>query len=257
MSRVSVMSALAYDIDTYESTAVADPVIRIDGSLPGRSRPFGVNRVYKGSQGMYEEVLVLADPDGTVIWESEPRVIELRGQMFEDLFRRTVTDRIDIGSSREHTLVLYLDGRIAGQVPVFIDAPQDVRSAGVLMDAAETALKKGSILWVTIPQQDGARLSRPAWYVQQGQKLFVLKGGSEQELPGLEHASSVTLTVKSKDIKATIGEMVADVRVVTDDEEFERIAGMGLGNRLNLKDGEHALQRWKDTCTLVELTPRG
>jgi hypothetical protein len=221
MARVTVMSALAYDLDNLEATGVADPVIRVDGSLPGRSRPFGINRVYKGSQGMYEEVLVIADPDGTVIWESDPRVIELRGMMFEDLFRRTVTDRLEIVDTREHTLALYLDGQIAGRVPVFIDAPQDVRSAGVLMDAAETALKKGSIMWLTIPQPDGkTALSRPAWYVQQGQKLFVLKGGDEQELPGLESASSVTVTVKSKDVKATIGDMTADVRVVTDDEEF-------------------------------------
>lgn len=257
MSRVTVLSALAFDIDTYETTGVADPIIRVDGSLPGRSRPFGINRVYKGSQGMYEEVLVIADADGTVIWESTPRVIELRGMMFEDLFRRTVTDRIDIADNREHTLVLYLDGRIAGRVPVFIDAPQDVRSAGVLADAAETALKKGSIMWLTIPQRDGANVSRPAWYVQQGQKLFVLKGGDEQELPGLEDASTVTVTVKSKDVKAAIGDLVADVRVVTDEGEFERVAGLGLGKRLNLTDGDSALQRWKDTCTLVELTPRG
>lgn len=256
MSRVTVMSALAYDIDNYEQTAVADPVIRVDGTLPGRSRSFGINRVYKGAQGMYEEVLVLADPDGTVIWESDPRVLELRGMMFEDLFRRTVTDRVEIASDREHTLVLYLDGSIAGRVPVFIDAPGDVRSAGVLLDAAETALKKGSILWLSIPQRGGETLSRPAWYVQQGQKLFVLKGGAEQELPGLEDARTVTVTVRSKDVKAAIGELVADVRVVTDDEEFERIAGLGLGKRLNLKDGEAAMQRWKDTCTLVELSPR-
>jgi len=126
----------------------------------------------------------------------------------------------------------------------------------VLMDAAETALKKGSLCWLTIPQEDGSELSRPAWYVQQGQNLFVLKGPKEQELPGLEHAREVTLTIKSKEVKATIGTMPAAVRVVTDEEEFERIATMGMGTRLNLKDGQDALQRWKDTCTLVELSPR-
>jgi hypothetical protein len=140
---------------------------------------------------------------------------------------------------------------------VFIDAPESVQSAGVFLDAAEVALKKGSICWLTIPQRGGKPLSRPAWYVQQGSKLFVLKGENEQQLPGLEHARAVTLTVKSKDVKATIGSVEADVRVVTDDEEFERIAGMGLGTRLNLTDGQAALQRWKDQCTLVELTPRG
>jgi hypothetical protein len=256
MSRVKLMSAVAFDLDTFESSGVADPVIRVLGELPATAQPFGINRVYKGPQGVYEEVLALADPDGTIIWESQPRVLELRGMMFEDLFRREVRDGFPITSLGEHTLVFYLDGRIAGRIPVFIDAPESVQGAGVLLDAAETALKKGSICWLTIPQLDGGEVVRPAWYVQQGQKLFVLKGEGEQQLPGLEAAPSVTLTVKSKDVKATIGTMPCDVRVVTDAAEFERIAGMGLGTRLNLPDGDGALQRWTDTATIVELTPR-
>jgi hypothetical protein len=223
--------------------------------LPAHSQPFGISRVYKGSQGMYEEVLVLADPDGLVIWESDPRLIELRGMMFEDLFRRAVSERIQITSPREHALAFYLDGQQVGRVPVFIDAPQSLRAAGVLLDAAEAALKKGSICWLTIPQRDGSSLSRPAWYVQQGQKLFVLKGEAEQELPGLEDASTVTVTVKAKDVAAAIGELDADVRVVTDEDEFDRIAALGLGTRLNLRDGQAALDRWKRTCMLVELSP--
>jgi hypothetical protein len=255
MARVKLLSAMAYDVATFEDTGLADPVLKVSGELPASAQPFAIHRVYKGAQGRYEEVLVIADPDGVVVWESDPRVIELRGEMYEDLFRDRVSDRVEVSSLAEHTLAFYLDGRLEARVPVFVDAPQSARGAGVLMDAAETALKKGSICWLTIPQRDGGSLSRPAWYVQQGRQLFVLKGEAEQELPGLEDADQVTLTVKSKDVKATIGEMPADVRVVTDAEEFERIATMGLGTRLNLPDGEGALERWKSTCTLVELTP--
>jgi hypothetical protein len=257
MARVKLMSAMAYDLETYEDTAVADPVIRVLGELPGGSRPFGIHRVYKGAQGTYEEVLALVDPDGTVIWESDPRYLELRGMMFEDLFRRRVDERVEITSIGEHTLVFYLDGQIVGKVPVFIDAPESVAGAGVLLEAAETALKKGSICWVRIPQPDGTEVSRPAWYVQQGSKLFVVKGETEQELPNLERNDVVDVTVKSKDVKAAIGVLTCDVRVVTDAEEFERIAALGLGTRLNLPDGDGALERWKQHCTVVELTPRG
>jgi hypothetical protein len=257
VARVQVMSASAYDLAEYEETGVLDPVIRVRGELPAGTQPFGVNRVYKGAQGMYEEVLVLADPDGIVLWESQPRRIELRGQMFEDLFRRQVRERIEVASTREHALGFLIDGEVVGRIPVFIDAPDSATAAGVVLDAAEVALKKGSIVWLSIPQRDGSTVQRPAWYVQQGQKLFVVKGGAEQELPGLEDAREVTLHVKSKDVKAAIGEYRAAVRVVTDAEEFERIAGLGMGTRLNLKDGEGALQRWKDTCTVVELTPTG
>ncbi|GGI08831.1 hypothetical protein [Egicoccus halophilus] len=257
MARVQLMSAMAFDIDKHESTGVADPVIRVLGELPGTAQPFGIHRVYKGSQGTYEEVLVLVDPDGTVIWESAPRYVELRGAMFEDLFRRRVEERIPITSGAEHVLVFYLDGEIAGRIPVFIDAPESVTSAGVLLEAAETALKKGSICWIRIPQPDGSTLSRPAWYVQQGAKLFVVKGETEQRLPNLEHNDVVSVVVKSKEIKATIGELTCDVRVIGDEEEFERIAALGLGTRLNLPDGNAALERWKQHCTVVELTPRG
>ncbi len=256
MARVKLLSGMAYDLETHESSGVADPVIRVLGDLPAGSQPFAIHSVYKGAQGHYEEAVALAGPEGEVLWESEPRLIALRGEMFEDRFHRVVRDRVEITSLEEHTLVFYLDGQLVARVPVFIDAPESAQGAGVLMDAAETALKKGSLCWLTIPQQDGSELSRPAWYVQQGQNLFVLKGPKEQELPGLEDAREVTLTVKSKDVKATIGTMPAAVRVVTDDEEFERIATMGMGTRLNLQDGQDALQRWKDTCTLVELSPR-
>lgn len=257
MARVKLLSGMAYDLGTYEESGIADPVLKVYGELPSNAQPFALNRVYKGAQGRYEEVLVIADPDGVVVWESSPRLLELRGEMFEDLFRDTVRERIPVSSIEEHTLGFYLDGRLEARVPVFVDAPQSAKANGVLLDASEASLKKGSIVWLRIPQRDGTSLTRPAWYVQQGKQLFVIKGGDEQQLPGLEDTSAVTLIVKSKEARATIGELDADVRVVTDADEFERIATMGLGTRLNLTDGPDALERWKATCQLVELTPRG
>ncbi len=110
-------------------------------------------------------------------------------------------------------------------------------------------------MWLSIPQQDGTTLHRPAWYVQQGGKVFVLKGGKEQQLPNLEHADVVDVTVKGKDVKAAIGVVKAQTRVVGNDtDEFESIASLGLGTRLNLPDGDGALTRWRNECTLVELT---
>ncbi|MEX1162515.1 MAG: hypothetical protein WEB03_02940 [Nitriliruptor sp.] len=258
MSRVKLMSAMVFDLAAYEETAVADPVIRITGELPAGSDPFGINRVYKGPQGVYEEVLAIAGPDGRILWETEPRLIELRGMMFEDLFRREIRDRIEITHPGEHAALFYLDGQLAGRIPVFIDAPGSARTAGVVLDAAEVALKKGSLCWLTIDQPGGGVATRPAWYVQQGTKLFVIKGGSEQELPNLEHVPTVTISVKSKEQKAALGELTADVRVVeSGSDEFERIAGLGLGTRLNLPDGEDALERWKRECLVIELNPRG
>ncbi len=44
--------------------------------------------------------------------------------------------------------------------------------------------------------------------------------------------------------------------VPNDSEQFDKIAELGMGNRLNLPDGEGAADRWRRTCVLVELAPQ-
>lgn len=255
---VELLSAMAYDLETFEAQGHPDPVLKVPGELPARAHPFGINRVYQGAQGRYEESILVLDEDDVVIWQRPWRYIELRGQMHEDLFRSQVGREVAITSSGEHTMVFLVDGSEVGRIPLFIDAGQSAQAMGVAGDAAESALKKGSIVWVTIPQPDGSTATRPAWYVQKGRKLFVIKGGIEQQLPNLERNDQVELTIKSKDIKAAVAVLKADVRVVDNDsDEFEAVATQGMGTRLNLKDGQAALQRWKDTCTMVELTLQG
>jgi hypothetical protein len=254
---VKVLSAVAFDAAHFEETGRADPAVRVLAELPAKTEPFHVNRVYKGAHGRYEEVLAIADPSGTVVWESEPRLIQLRGEMYEDLFRLRVDASIQIADAGEHALLLYLDGQLVARVPLFVDAPRSLIASGATMDAVETALKKGSIVWLNIPQRGGDVVQRPAWYVQEGRSIYVIKGGREQELPGLESVEKVTVVVKSKDINATIAELPAGVRVVTDDAEFERVATLGMGTRLNLLDGQGALERWRNECVMVHLTPLG
>ncbi len=254
---VKVLSAVAFDAAHFDETGRADPAVRVLAELPAKTEPFHINRVYKGAQGRYEEVLAIADPSGTVIWESDPRLLQLRGEMFEDLFRLRVDSSTVIADAGEHTLLLYIDGQLLARVPLFVDAPRSLIASGATMDAVETALKKGSIVWLDIPQPGGEVLQRPAWFVQEGRTIYVIKGGSEQELPGLESAGRVTVVVKSKDINATIAKLPADVRVVTDAEEFDRVAALGLGTRLNLVNGAGALERWRSDCIMVHLTPLG
>lgn len=255
MARVKLMSAIAFDRDSFDQSGLADPVLRVMGELPASARPFHVHRVYKGAQGRYEESLLLLDPDDIVIWQRPYQFIELRGEMYEDLFRSTVSEKVTIEQPGQHHLAFVVNGLEAGRIPVYIDAKESAAAQGVLGQAIEAGLKKSSVVWVTIPQRDGSKVTRPAWYVQQGKKVFVLTGGDEQDLPGLAETDEVDLTVKSKDIKAAIGVVKATTRVVDNEsEEFTKIATLGMGNRLNLPDGEGALERWRNTCQLVELT---
>ncbi len=252
---VELLSAMAYDAATFDEQGYPDPVLRVVGELPGSARPFHINRVYKGAQGRYEESILVLDGDDVVVWQRPWRVIELRGQMFEDLFRDTIRTPLEIASADEHRLVFLMDGAEIGRVPLFIDADQSAKALGVVGDAAQTALKKGSIAWVSIPQPRGGNVTRPVWYVQQGRDLYLIHGGGEMELPNIERTTQVDVHIKSKDVKAAIGVIPADVRIVEpDSDEWEKVAALGMGKRLNLQDGPDALERWRTEATMVALT---
>lgn len=258
MASATLLTAIAFDKATFEKDGLADPIIRTLGELPASSQPFELNRVYKAPQGVVEESVLLLAPDGrTVLWQRKHKKIELRGEMFEDLFRSSITEKIELTEHGEHTLVFLVDGQEAGRIPVWVEAEGSVIQSGALPDVIQAGLSKSSIIWLSIPQLDGSMQHRPAWYVHQGTKVFVLKGGTEQSLPNLENADVVDVSVKGKDVKAVIGTVKADARVVPNDtDEFESVAKLGLGTRLNLPDGEGALARWRNECTLVELSLR-
>ncbi len=142
MATAKLLTAIAFDKATFEQEGLADPVIRLLGEFPSTSQPFHLNRVYKGPQGVVEESILLLAPDGrTVLWQRPHRKIELRGEMFEDLFRTEVRDRIEISDPGEHTFVFLVDGAEAGRIPVFIDAQESVIGQGALGDVVTTALQ--------------------------------------------------------------------------------------------------------------------
>jgi hypothetical protein len=258
MLRVQVLQAVVFDHASWDQeTGTIDPAIVVRGELPAHARPFVVDRIYRGPQGYYDESFALVSPTGDVIYEHPYARVHLRGEMYEDRFRDEVKAEIEIATPEEHALVLLMNDIELGRIPAFVDAPESVAAAGALEDVVEATLKKSAILWVTIPQPRGGEVTRPAWFVYQDGKVFVLTGPDEQDLTNIAQADEVTLTVRSKEIRSQIGRLPATVRVVDNDsEEFDRVAQSGVGTRLNLEDFPDAFERWKATCTLVELTPQ-
>ncbi len=256
--RVRVLSALVFDRESWdEETGSVNPAIVVRGELPAHARPFVVDRVYRGPQGSYDESFAIVAPDGTVVYQHPYARVPLRGEMYEDRFRDEVKDQVLLTNTDEHALVLLFSEREVGRVPVFIDAPESVTAAGAVSDVVESTLKKSAILWVRIPQPRGGEVTRPAWFVYQGGKVYLLTGPQEQELTNIDRADRVHLIVRSKDVRSQVGDIPAEVRVVENDsEEFDRVAQAGVGTRLNLEDLEGAFERWKATCTMVELTPQ-
>jgi hypothetical protein len=118
-------------------------------------------------------------------------------------------------------------------------------------------LKKSTVVWIEVPGPGGTGgRAVPAWYGTLDGRVYVLTGGSEQRIRGLDEASQVLLSARSKDLQSLVTTVEASARVVpASDPLFNKLVSILLPRRLNLRDGEQAADRWRKECTLVELTP--
>jgi hypothetical protein len=262
MSRASASLhyALAVDREIFDASrvdpALLDPIVRIEGGVPGVARPFVVLRDYQGPQGAYIEQFVLRDAQGGEVMRSDVRRIELNGQMFTDRFTTTLSN-VPISDADEHELTFYVNDHPAGTIPVFLEAGLGGDAWVAAKETFARALKKGTILWLTVPQPDGREHSQAVWFVFTDDKLYVVNGPGEQQVPNLDAADRVWVTVRSKDDRSQVSRLPATVRALApDDPQFEKAGRAGLGRRLNLSDGDAALERWRQTCVMYELAPR-
>ena len=269
MARADLHYALALDTDIHQASQVdpslLDPIVRVEGALPGTARPVTVIREYQGPQGAYTESFVLRDRRGREVYRSVVRRIQLTGEMFEDRFTDTIRG-LRIEDAEEHTLTFLIADEDVGSIPVFIEAGQGGDPYVAVEQAVTKALQKGSIAWLSLPQAPRRRGRRgplqttrelPVWYVFEGGKVYVLTGPTEQQVPGLTDSRQVELLVRSKEDRSRIARVRTDVRLIAgDDPQFDRIGRTALGKRLNLPDGDGALERWRGNCSLVELTLR-
>jgi len=228
----------------------------------GRLFPFTVRRSYTGTGGWYVEVMVLLSPGGEVVWRGPERKLTLRGTNKIDTFTDDAHGAEAV-STEDHELVfLFSDGRgrsldEVARVPLAIlddDPPYAVSGPSVVL--AES-LKKSTVVWIEVPGPDGTGGHPvPAWYGLDGDRVYVLTGGSEQHIPGLAEAGRAILTARSKDDQSQVAEVEAAARAIdAKDPLFAKLVPILLPRRLNLRDGEAAGDRWRKECTLVELTP--
>ena len=271
MARADLHNALVVDNDIYEASRVdvslLDPIVRVEGGLPGNARPVAVVRMYQGPQGAYLERFVLSDATGRALFASAIRRIELRGEMFEDRFVDLVRNvRFERGD--EHRITFFINEDEVGTIPVFIEFGLGGDPTVAARETFGKALAKGAVVWLHVTQPVPAGASRrerrrgpttveqAVWYVWTDGKVYVLVGETEQQVPGLLDATQVAVTARSKDLRSRVSHVPASVRVIgADDPQFDLIGRMALGRRLNLPDGDGALDRWRQRCVFVELTP--
>lgn len=271
MARADLHSALVLDREIWDASRVdsslLDPVVRVASGVPGVAEAIVVVRDYQGPQGEYSEWFALRDGRGRTIAEGPPKRVRLSGEAFEDRVV-DVVDGVYFETGDEHTAVFYVDDDEVGSIPVFIEAGLGGDPWVAAKETLSKALAKGAVAWVTLPRLEPAARARgrgrtvpalhqqPVWYVFDGGKVYVFSGPTEQQVPGLAEAREVTLTARSKDLRSRVSNHPATVRVVpSDDALWDRIAKAALGRRLNLPDGDGAVDRWRSNCTLVELTP--
>ncbi|RVX44604.1 hypothetical protein EDD27_7347 [Nonomuraea polychroma] len=114
--------------------------------------------------------------------------------------------------------------------------------------AIEEGAKKSSILWLTL---DRPRL---AWHAWHDGAIYLVTGGEEQRLPGLEALERVHVTLRSKDNGARLVEFDAAVSVVDQAAAADAVAVLAK-ERLNARDSEHLTERWARESVVLRLSP--
>jgi hypothetical protein len=222
----------------------------------GRVAPFTVRRAYTGAGGWYVESMALLAPNGDIPWRSREQPITLLGSSKIDLFSDDVHGVV-VDFADDYELVFLIGNDEVGRVPVAVldeDPPYASASPTAVLNEA---LKKSTIVWIEVPGPNGTGgKAVPAWYGTLDGRIYVLTGGSEQRIRGLEQAGEVLVSARSKDLQSLVSRIDASARVVpASDPLFARLVPILLPRRLNLPDGEGAADRWRKECTLVELTP--
>lgn len=127
--------------------------------------------------------------------------------------------------------------------------PRYSRGVSDISAAIEEGAKKSGVLWLTL---DRPRLAWHAWH--EG-AIYLVTGGGEQQLPGIEELDTVQVILRSKDNGARLADFEAEVRVVDQAAEPEAVAALAK-ERLNAPDSEHLTDRWARESTVLKLTRR-
>ena len=235
----------------------------------GSAYPFVVSRKISGPGGVYIDALDVIDADGATLgtWE---RQFELDGESKP----RTITTElreVRFGAPGTYTLQYSIYDDVIGHF-AFTVVDQPAPGEGIVFGPLDASLSKSTIAWLSfgdeiVPDPEGtgqpvdvpryiAGKEWPVWYGYENGRVFVLIGEKEQQIPGLLESQSVRLIARSKDKRSKVADVECGTEKLPKDAEWDRIAtDLLLGRRLNLRDGEAAVKRWKDTCEIVALTP--
>jgi hypothetical protein len=231
--------------------------------------PFLAMRRLSGPGGVYIDAVDILDADGASLATLERR-FELDG---ESKPREVVTEFRDVRFPQPGTYVaqysIYDD--VVANFP-FTVLQDDSPATGIVPGPLDAALGKSTILWLSLgdpsapgPSETGRPTKQPkysagrefaVWYGYEEGRIYVLTGEGEQPVPGLLGAPSVRVVARSKDRQSLVADVECSVEILAKDARWDAIArDLLVGRRLNLRDGDGAIDRWRKTCEIAMLVP--
>lgn len=111
--------------------------------------------------------------------------------------------------------------------------------------------KKTSVCWLRYDGQEHA-----AWHTWLDDALYVVSGGDEQPLPGIEDNTSIEVVMRSKENGGRLLTWVGEVSVVRPaDELWEPVSKALVAGRLNLDDLTTAAAEWAERSVVSRIVP--
>jgi hypothetical protein len=231
--------------------------------------PFVVSRRVSGPGGVYVDALDIIDADGKTLgtWE---RQYELDGESKPRTIENELRD-VRFNEPGTYSLQYSVYDDVVATFP-FVVSRQESPVAGIVPGPLDAALSKSTIAWLSFADDRVIDPERPAkpvevpryiagkewpiWYGYQDGRVYVLVGPEEQNVPGLLEAPTVRLIARSKDKRSEVASVDCTIEVLQKDAEWDVLArDLLVGRRLNLKDGDAAVNRWKKECEIARLTP--
>ncbi|MFN2642835.1 MAG: hypothetical protein ABR548_13260 [Actinomycetota bacterium] len=223
------------------------------GTSGSLAYPFVVARRVSGPGGWYVDTCRVMAAGRFLVTEWD-RTFELEGESV-DQWVTDVKRHLVLPGQGNYTLQYSVYGKQIIEVDFHVIA-QDPPYVGIVPGPVDAGLAKGTIAWLTLKGPKGNVVSKPVWYGYENGILYVLTGDGEQKIPGLLDATSLVVSVRSKEKQSLIGEMECSVRILPKGPDWDAIArDVLIGRRLNLTDGDKAIDRWRKSCEITVLTP--
>lgn len=125
----------------------------------------------------------------------------------------------------------------------------------MLTALVDETMKRSAICWL---EYEGSGWSRGVWHVWHDGAAYVVSGGEEQLLPGIDRATRVVVTARAKDSRERVVAWVAKAATLDPGTEEWRAAADALRpHRLNAAGADDLAARWAEHSTITKLEPTG